>query len=201
MRSVVETIGHSGYCRNSVGFPSYNDRSQSFTGSGLPGLTDMADEITKKKVRRKKAGRAPQGTESDDDAPKRTASEQANFLEKERQGQNWEPDLEQMVSKIRKEKELPGGKGGIDDLGKQFASGTKTIKRDARLETRSGEKQMKGPRLDEKKEKEINEEKEGNIPKIPGGGDDVLEPVKFSAEDQSALELEVRKIRKDQPQK
>lgn len=58
---------------------------------------------------------------------------------------------------------------------------------------------MKGPRLDEKKEKEINEEKEGNIPKIPEGNGDVLEPARFSAEDQSELEQEVRKIRKDQP--
>jgi hypothetical protein len=159
-------------------------------------------ETVKKKVRRKRTRRGPEEKESNVDAtPKKTAGEQADFMEKEKQGQNWEPEVEQQVSKIRKERELPGGKGGIDDLGKQFTGRAKAIKRDVRIERYSGEKNMKAPKLDEKKEKEINEEKEGNIPKMPKGKGDTLEPAKFSAEDQSVLEKEVRKIRKDQPQK
>jgi hypothetical protein len=164
-------------------------------------LTDMPEsEIVKKKVRKKRMRRGSKDAESiEEETEVKTASQQARFLEKERQGLNWDPDVVQQVRDKRKERGLPGGKGGIDDLDKQFAGRAKTIKRDVRIERYSGENEMKGPKLDEKKEKEINEEKKGKIPKIPKGKDDTLQPAKFSSEDQSALENEVRKIRKDQP--
>ena len=159
-------------------------------------------EIVKKKERRKRIRREPRVAESNEaEAGVKTAGKQADFLENERQGLNWDPAVEQQVRNTRKERVLPGGKGGIDDLDKQFTDRVRTMKRDIRIQMSSEGKEMKAPKLDEKKEKEINEEKKGNIPQVPKGNEDILEPARFSDEDQGALEKEVRKIRMDQPEK
>jgi hypothetical protein len=201
---VTENDGHFHYCRNSEGALSYNHSSHSFHGTvGILELTDMPEnETVEEKARRKRIRREPRVAESTEaETGVKTARKQADFLENERQGLNRDPAGEHQVRNTRKERELPGGKGGIDDLDKQFTDRVRTIKRDIRIQMSSGGIEMKGPKLDEKKEQEINEEKKGNIPQVPKGNEDILEPARFSDEDQGALEKEVRKIRKDQPEK
>jgi hypothetical protein len=84
-------------------------------------------------VKGRKTKNEPHGTKGEpEEIETKTARKQSDFMEREKKGLNWDPKREHLVSTNGKEQELPGRKGGIDDLDKQFLGQDKTFKKEDR---------------------------------------------------------------------
>jgi hypothetical protein len=155
-----------------------------------------------RKVKKEKTRKEQEGVKSEiEETQIRSARKQSDFMETERQGLNWDPKRERLISNDVKDKALTVRIGGIEDPDNKTLNEGKTVEKESLKEARSGGIEVKGPKLDEKKEKQINEEKKGHIPKVPNGKTNILEPEKMSEDAESTVEEEVRKMRKDGPEK